>query len=373
MVIVQFVASITLIVGTFTVYQQIQFMRNQDLGVDLAQTVVINGPSVAPDSTFASHFEVFRHRMKQRPEVINVSAATTMPGRQPNWNAGGIRRLSQREDESKQYRVIMTDHEYIKMCGLTVAAGRAFVDAKDEYKNVMLNEAACKQMGFTKIDDALNDKIFFWGDTFRIVGVLKNYHQESMKKSYEPLVFRYNSAPHSFQAVKFNTANLRESMAAIEKEWKELFPGNPFVSFFLDDHYNQQYQADQQFGKIFGVFSALAIFIACLGLFGLSSLTVIQRTKEIGVRKVLGASVPSLLSLISKDYIVLMLIAIVAAVPLAFWVMNGWLEDFAYRISLSWWIFAVPSAVVIIIALTTVSIHTLRAARTNPTKALRYE
>jgi putative ABC transport system permease protein len=164
-----------------------------------------------------------------------------------------------------------------------------------------------------------------------------------------------------------------ESIARFEKYWKESFPGNPFDYFFLDEHYNQQYKADQQFGQVFGIFSALAILIACLGLFGLSSLTAIQRTKEIGVRKVLGASVNSILTLVSKDYLLLMGIAIVFATPLTWWVMTSWLESFASRISLAWWIFAVPSLLVVLIAFFTVSIHTLKAARTNPVKSLRYE
>ena len=162
-------------------------------------------------------------------------------------------------------------------------------------------------------------------------------------------------------------------MAKFEDRWRELFPGNPFIHFFLDDYYNQQYETDQQFGKVFGVFSVLAIFIACLGLFGLSSLTAIQRTKEIGVRKVLGANVRSILSLMSRDYLLLLAISILAAVPLAWWIMSQWLEAFAYRIPLSWWIFTVPSLTVVVIALTTVSVHTIRAARANPATSLRYE
>ena len=162
-------------------------------------------------------------------------------------------------------------------------------------------------------------------------------------------------------------------MSRFEEEWKTIFPGNPFIHFFLDDHYNQQYQTDRQFGKVFGIFSALAIFIACLGLFGLSSLTAIQRTKEIGVRKVLGASVTSILELVSRDYIILMLCSIVVAIPIAWWIMTEWLTGFANRINLSWWIFLIPSLGVITIAMLTVGVHTLKAARANPVKSLRYE
>jgi putative ABC transport system permease protein len=373
MVITQFIASITLIAGTFTVYLQINYMQSQALGVDIDQTLVMNPPQVT-DSTYSQKFEVLKQQILLIPEVKMVSASTTIPGGKANWNAGGIRRLSQREDEANQYRVIMMDDDFIKLYGLEVVAGRAFSNAvSHEYKNVMINQSASKLLGYQKIDEALNDQIYFWGDTFRIVGVLKDYHQESLKAAYDPMVFRYNAAPEGFYSVKFNTSHVKESVAKFEASWKEVFPGNPFDYFFLDDHYNQQYNADQQFGKVFGIFSALAIFIACLGLFGLSSLTAIQRTKEIGVRKVLGASIPSILTLISKDYVKLMFVAIVVSVPLSWWVMTSWLQDFAARISLSWWIFALPSLLIIVLALITVSIHTLRAAVANPVKSLRYE
>lgn len=373
MVVVQFICSITLIVGTFTVYRQIRFMQDQALGVNIDQTLILRSPNII-DSTYEQKFQVFKQQIEQYPEVVAVTASTEVPGRQPGWNAGGIRRLSQLETEAKQYRVIMMDHDFIPMYGLSVVAGREFSgETVNENENVLLNESGLRLMGFKKPEEALNDQIFFWGDTFRIVGVIKDYHQESLKKAYEPLIFRYNASPGGLYSIKFNTTHVKESLTRFEETWKSMFPGNPFIHFFLDDHYEQQYQADQQFGKVFGIFSSLAIFIACLGLFGLSSLTAIQRTKEIGVRKVLGASVPSILVLVSKDYILLMLAAITLSVPLAWWIMNEWLSDFAYRISLAWWIFALPSFAVVIIALLTVGLHTLNAARTNPVRALRYE
>ncbi|MEQ1588641.1 MAG: ABC transporter permease, partial [Cyclobacteriaceae bacterium] len=373
MVVLQFMASVALIVGTYTVYTQINFMRDQKLGVDINQTLVMRSPNIV-DSTYTSKFEVFKNTIEQYPEVASVCASTSIPGASPDWNAGGIRRLSQREDEQKQYRVIMMDHDFIDSYGLNVVAGRKFsADVSNEHESVLLNEAGARHMGFDKIDDAIDDYINFWGDTFRIVGVLKNYRQESLKKDFEPLIFRYNKAPGGFYSIKFNTAYVKESLTRFENDWKEFFPGNPFNYFFLDEHYNKQYQADQQFGKVFGLFSGLAILIACLGLFGLSSLTAIQRTKEIGVRKVLGASIRSILALVGKDYVLLMGVAILLATPLTWWIMNSWLQEFANRISLAWWIFALPSLLVILVALVTVSIHTLQAARTNPATALRYE
>jgi putative ABC transport system permease protein len=373
MVIVQFMASITLIAGTFTVYLQINYMRNQSLGVDINQTLIVQSPSVT-DSTYEQKYQAFKQRISLLPEVSVVTASTSVPGTQAGWNAGGIKRISQRDDEANQYRVIMMDPDFIKLYGLEVVNGRAFSgDVAREDKNVMINESAVKPLGYDKPEQALNDQIYFWGDTFTIVGVLKDYHQESLKKAFDPMVFRYSNAPGGLYSIRFNTANIKESIARFENGWKEIFPGNPFIYFFLDDHYNQQYQADQQFGQVFGIFSVLAIFIACLGLFGLSSLTAIQRTKEIGVRKVLGATVPGILALISKDYIRLMIAAIFISIPFSWWIMNLWLQDFASRITLSWWIFALPSLLIVVLALLTVSIHTVRVAIANPAKSLRYE
>ncbi len=373
MVVSQFIASITLMVGTFTVYQQISFMRNQSLGINIEQTVVMQSPSVT-DSTYKQKFQVFKQKISTQSDVVSVTASSSVPGSQPDWNAGGIRRLSQREDEQNQYRIIMTDGSFNKGFGLEMVTGREFSDeVVNEKQNVLLNESASRLMGFAKPEDAINDKIHFWGDTFKIVGVMKDYHQESLKKSFDALIFRYDEAPDGFYSVKFNTHQVKESIAIFETAWKEVFPGNPFHYFFLDDHYNKQYQSDQQFGNIFSIFSGLAIFIACLGLFGLSSLTALQRTKEIGIRKVLGASLFGILRLVSKDYVILIGVAIVLSVPLAAWIMNSWLQDFATRIPLSWWIFALPSFTVIVIALVTVSVHTLKAAMSDPVKSLRYE
>ena len=373
MVVTQFIASITLMVGTFTVYQQISFMRNQSLGINIEQTVVIQSPSVT-DSTYKQKYQVFKQTISNQSDVVSVTASSSVPGSQPDWNAGGIRRLSQREDEQNQYRIIMTDGSFNKGFGLEMVTGREFSDeVVNEKQNVLLNESASRLMGFAKPEDAINDQIYFWGDTFKIVGVMKDYHQESLKKSFDALLFRYDEAPDGFYSVKFNTDQVQESIASFEAAWKEVFPGNPFHYFFLDEHYNQQYQADQQFGNVFSIFSGLAIFIASLGLFGLSSLTALQRTKEIGIRKVLGASLLGLLRLISNDYIILISVSIVLSVPLAAWVMNAWLQNFATRISLSWWIFAIPSLTVILIALLTVSVHTFKVAMTDPVKSLRYE
>jgi len=373
MVVLQFLASIMLIVGTYTVYNQIDFMRDQELGVDINQTLVVRAPNVV-DSTFRNTLQVFKNKILQYPEVTSITASEEVPGSSPNFNAGGIRRITQGEDEGNQYRVLVVDHDFIPAYGLQIIAGRQFSnDVVNERENMLLNETSLGTMGFENPEQALNELVIFWGDTLRIVGVVKNFRQESLKKDFEPLLFLYNKGPQGYLSIKFNTANVQTSLAGFERDMKEFFPGNPFDYFFLDEHYEQQYKADQQFGSVFGIFSGLAIFIACLGLFGLSSLTALQRTKEIGVRKVLGASIQSILALVSREYILLLGIAIVGATPLSWWIMNNWLQAFANRIHLSWWIFALPSLVVVAIALFTVSFHTLKAARANPAQSLRVE
>lgn len=372
LVVVQFAASLILVIGTFTVYRQLSFMRDQDLGLNINQTVVIRSPLVI-DSTYQSKYTVLKNRFAQLPDVASVCASTVVPG-QGGDNAGGIRRLSQTDDEQNQYRFMYVDGDYISSYEMNLAAGRMFsAEVSGEGRNVIFNEAGIRLLGFDKPEEAINESIFFWGDTLRIVGVLKNFHHESVKKAVEPLIFRYTEAPQGSYSVKISTTNVRQSMSQLEEIWKEIFPGNPFTYHFLDDFFNRQYQADQQFGKVFTLFSMLATFIACLGLFGLSSLTALQRTKEIGVRKVLGASVPGILLLMSKDYLYLLAIAIATATPLAWWIIDGWLSGFATRIPLSWVFFAIPSLLVIAIALLTAGVHTLRAANADPVRALRYE
>lgn len=374
LVVLQFAASVFLIAGTLIVYRQIMYMQEQELGVAIDQTLVIEAPSVVDDSVYADRVEGFKSALTSNTAIKAATASTAVPGNKPGWNAGGIRLLSQDETESNQYRVIGIDYDFLDAFQLEMVAGRNFSrDFGTDEGAVLFNQSAIKLLGFDEVEEALNEEIFFWGDTFKIVGVVKDYHQESLKADFDPLIFRLMPASRSFFSLKVETAHLPETITAAREVWDSYFPGNPFSYFFLDDHFNQQYEADLRFGQTFGFFALLAIFVACLGLFGLSSFMAVQKTKEIGIRKVLGSSVSGIVALLSKDFVRLVIIASVVSLPIVYFVMQSWLSDYAFRIEIAWWLLLTPVILVLLIALFTISFQTVRAALADPAKSLRYE
>jgi putative ABC transport system permease protein len=269
------------------------------------------------------------------------------------------------------------DHDFARTLDLQLLAGRFFSPGMaTNQESVVINEAALQAFGFTSAREALNEVIV--SDDFqfkhRIIGVVKNFHQQSLQNRHRPLIFTYQEVWfNNYYEVKLSAANLPETIAYIKTQFDSVFPGNPFDYFFLDEFFSQQYQADRQFGKVFSLFSSLAIFVACLGLLGLASFATLQRTKEIGVRKVLGASVSNIVILLSGEFIGLILIANLIAWPLAYWGINRWLSTYAFHIEPNVWLLLLPSLLVCIMALFTVSMQTIKAAQTNPVKSLRYE
>jgi putative ABC transport system permease protein len=373
LVIFQFATSLLLIAGTMAVYMQITFMRNSDLGVDIKNVLVLTGPSV-DDSTYSETFSAFKKELLRNPDIEEVTASIQVPGRQPEWNAGGIRRLSDGDEKSNQYRIMGFDYDFVDFYGLEVIEGRNFSrDFGQNSSTVLFNEAAIELMGFEDNASAMNVPILFWGDTFQIVGVLKNYHQEGMHKGYEPLIFRFFEDPNGCYSLKVNPQNTREALAFAEEQWQLFFPLNPFDYFFLEDYYNEQYRNEVQFGRVFGVFAFLAILIACLGLFGLSSYTTLQRTREIGLRKVLGSSSGNAVLLLLRYFIIQVLIAVPIGLGLGYYIMHSWLQNFAYRVGIGWWFFFIPFLLVALITLLTVGGQVIRTAQVNPAESLRYE
>lgn len=373
LVIFQFATSLLLIAGTITVYTQISYMRNAELGVDIENVLVLQGPDVN-DSTYSETFNAFKNELERNPDIDRVTTSISVPGRQPKWNAGGIRRLSEAEEDGNQYRIVGFDWDFVDFYGLTILEGRNF---SEEYgqnsETVLFNESAIELMGFEDFESAMDVPIYFWGDTFNIVGVVKNYHQEGLQTNYEPLVFRYFKDANGFYSLKVNPLKTKETLVFAEEQWLQFFPQNPFEYFFLEDYYNEQYQNEIRFGRVFGVFAFLAIFIASLGLFGLSSYTTLQRTREIGLRKVLGSSSGMAVLLLLRFFTIQVLIAVPIGLGLGYYIMNGWLQNYAYRVGIGWWFFLVPLVMVILITMLTVSSQVLKTANVNPADTLRRE
>jgi putative ABC transport system permease protein len=375
LVVGQFAASVALMVGTFCVFRQINYMQGQELGVQINQTLVLRGPNVT-DSTYSDKLNSFKNELLRYPGIKKVAASTEVPGQKVGWNAGGIKLVGSGPGEANQYRVIGIDYDFLDSYGLKVIAGRNFSkELSTDPKAVLMNEAAAKLMGFAKPEDALNKQIDFWGEIYTIVGVVANHHQESLREDYDVHIFRLIPDSQNYYSLKLEAGseNLNQLINTAHTRWGQFFPGNPFEYFFLDEHFDKQYKSDKQFGQVFGVFAVLAIFVACLGLFGLASFVTTQRTKEIGIRKVLGASISSILMLLSKDFVKLVLIAFLIASPITYYLLKQWLENYAFQASISPWMFILPGLLILLIALLTVSTQTVKAATDNPVKSLRSE
>lgn len=385
LVVFQFTASISLIIGVFALYLQFNFMQNQDLGVDIHQTLIIKTPANT-DSTYASRLISFKEEVQQLSIVKSVTTSSIVPGKDNSWLAY-IRREHEDKQAGKNIEVHVMDTDFIESYHLKILAGRDFLVSdlpKDRFGNklesVIVNEKAVEQLGYQNLEEAIGSIIYWDNIKCVVVGVINNFHQQSLKTSLQPIIFTVNNKDAIYYSVKLNIpANqqhktaLASAISLINGKWNRFFTNYPFDYFFLEDFYHQQYQPEIRFGKVFGIFSGLAILIACLGLFGLSSYTTIQRTKEIGIHKVLGASVQHILTLLTKDFVKLVLIASVIALPFAYIATQLWLANYAYRIEISWWILAAPIATVLIIALLTISLQTIKTALTNPVESLRYE
>jgi putative ABC transport system permease protein len=256
---------------------------------------------------------------------------------------------------------------------MKVVAGRNFGSTGDN-GSVILNETAMRMIGFDKAEDAIGQKIAAnWTPTATIIGIVEDFHQHSLRAGIDPIVLYLDeSAAYGYHSIKINTANasLRQVLSDIGNEWQRDFPGNPFDYFFLDDYFNQQYKQDIRFGKVLSAFSLLGLVIACLGIFGLSIFNASQRTKEIGIRKVLGATITNILVLLSWDHLKLIAVAMLLAIPLIYVAGDEWLSNYAYRIDLHWWMLILPAISILIVAILTISSQSVKAAMSDPARSL---
>ncbi|MEZ0483005.1 ABC transporter permease [Fibrella aquatica] len=380
LVVFQFMLSMILIAGSLVMYRQLTFMQRADVGVSLNQLLVLNGPATT-DSTYQAKLQEIKAGLLNNPAIKRVTASNLIPGKPITGlsKAGLVRRLNQREDESGgRYSFSQVDYEFQQTFGARLVAGRWFsvkygADAVSG-QSVVINETAARLLGYASPAAAIGQRINYrMQSTPTIIGVLKDYHQLSLRKTIDPIIFELGESPDGYFTVSVSPEKLPETMAAVKQVWQKVFPDSPFSYFFLDDFFNQQYQLDWTLAQLSGLFALLAIVVASLGLFGLAFLTTIQRTKEIGIRKVLGASVASIVTLLSQDLLKLVLIAILLASPIAWYAMHRWLQDFAYKIDIEWWMFALAGTSAIAIALVTVSFQSIKAALMNPVKSLRTE
>jgi putative ABC transport system permease protein len=375
LVVFQFVSSVALIAGTLIVYQQLRFMQNRELGIDINKMLVINAPGVVQNQEmYPSQYNSFKNEMLRHPSVKKMTGSSEVPGNLIYWTIGSKRvGLDQEVGSTVMYRVGI-DHDFFSTYGNNVLAGRVFApEYTADSSSVVINRKTVEVMGFKDVDEAIGGIIAFGQDTLTVVGVVENYHQEGLKNDFRPTAFHLAPNDQAYYSLKIDTNELPQTLAYAREKYAQLFPGNPFDYFFLDTFFNRQYKNDQQFGQVFGFFALLAIFVASLGLFGLASFTASQRTKEIGIRKVLGSSVPNIFLLLSKDFLKLVVIANIIAIPLVWLLMNNWLDTFAFRINIGVWIFVVSAAITTFIALITVSYQSISAAVANPVRSLRYE
>jgi putative ABC transport system permease protein len=373
LVIFQFAASAFLISGSLIVYQQLQFMKNKELGVNLSQTLILKGPEVVTDSLYEKSVEAFRTEVQRVPGIKGISGSSNIPGVENYWTMG-VRRLQGGPEGFNTMTHISFDYDFIPQYQIKVLAGRAFDrQFTSDEKAVIINRAAAEDLDYADPAAAIGEVLISNRDTLKIVGVIDNFHQMSLKTAIIPLVCRLWPYSGRFYSLKLETTDYKKTVAAIEEKWDLFFPGNPLDYFFIDQFFNRQYVKDDRFGQVFTLFTGLAIFIASLGLLGLASFMTTQRTREIGIRKVLGSTASGIVVLLSKEFMQPVLISIALAAPLGWWLMSRWLQNFPYRTDIPLWTFIASGVMVMLIALLSVSSQTLKAALSKPADTLKYE
>lgn len=382
LITLQFLSTIVLLIGTFVVNKQIKFLREQPIGVDLNNIIALNGEVLDKnsDSLLIKNFGTLKQEIKKLPFVKAASTAETYPGAgYANLSYfAGITKPDGTFDEKKIYYQYQVQPDYFNVLDIQLVAGEIFRSSKNGYGDeIVINEKFAQDIGFTKVLDAVGKTVEFWNKKWIISGVMKNYHHFGLKMAIQPIAIRQGNATGSL-LVKLNSKSMSKSdltstMVSLENQWKSVFPQSTFNYTFLDQNFEAQYKEDKAFGSAFQIFTILAILIASMGLFGLTSYTCIQRRKEIGIRKVNGATITQILKLLNKDFVKWVGLAFIIAVPISWYAMHKWLEGFAYKTDMSWWIFALAGVTALLIALLTVSWQSFRAATNNPVDALRDE
>jgi len=377
LVTLQFAMSIGLIIGTIIVYKQLQFLRNKKLGANTDQVVL-----VPTTQNFNLAYQTARIELLKNPNILNVSASNRRIGR--DINSGSQLKTDDDKGEIVKGRIstIYVDYEYLQDYRIELSTGRYFSRdyATDTLLTIIFNESAVNALGFTDIDNILGKVIRQGGNNSsnavvgQVVGVVKDFHFEALYNKIKPMVFfLWPNRGMNWINIRIASSNIPETIKSIEKVWKQFEPNREFRPTFLDQNLRESYQAEERFLAVFGIFSGLAIFIACLGIFGLASFSAAQRAKEIGIRKVMGASVSNISILLTTDFLKLVLVANLIAWPLAFLAMNNWLENFPYQVDKNLSIFFLAAIISVLIAFITVIFQSVKAAVVNPVDSLKSE
>ncbi|BAU54391.1 ABC transporter permease [Mucilaginibacter gotjawali] len=373
LVVAQFTISVVLIVGTLVIYGQLRFMQTMDPGYNRSQVFSFSFPYwTIPHFDFKKSDELLKtikQQLKEQNATSNVSMAGSGLVDFGNASAGGFDWAGRPKDFDPSFAPLSADVDFQNLMQVRIKEGRWFRDDIADKKNVLLNETAVKLTGLR--EPVIGQRFIHQGDTGVIVGVVKDFHYKSLHDKIGPMVISDNPGEGFY--IRTTRGNTAAAIAAAGKIWQQYFPNTPFVYDFLDETYNNLYKQEQQSSVLVTLFALIAIFISALGLLGLAAFAAEQKVKEIGIRKVLGASMQHIVRLLSVDFIKMVCIASIIAFPLAWWAMNKWLQGFAYRIALSWWIFLGAAAIALLIALITVSFQAVKAAIANPVKSLRSE
>lgn len=379
LVIFQFTLSIFLLIGIHVIYNQMVYMKNLDKGMNLEHTYVVSGPSLV-DGNRLSRYEALKQDLEQYTGIREVVNSTVIPGQ-----AIGTTVTAERvEGTDNRDRVRITtgrvDYNYFDLFDMELVAGRLFERARPTDRNgIILNETAVDMLGYPNAESAIGQHVFrSLGDTVEVIGVLKNFAQQSLQNPFSPIMFQLLAERGYISgigptSIKIDQANVDETLSIIEQTFRKHFPGDIYSGFFLEEQYNQSYATEERFEWIFTTFTLLSVLITVLGLVGLSSFLIAQRTKEIGIRKVLGSSTSQIISLIVKDYFKLVLLASIIAIPFAIWWMQDWLKDFPFKIEPGLFTILLPFVVIVLITLFAVSNQTIRAAIARPVKSLKTE
>lgn len=369
MVVTQFVISILLIFGTTVIYRQLVYMQNYNIGIDTKNIVLLNYSPTAENADRT--YEILKSRLLSSADVVSVSGAHSLPGLH-NIEKRSVRLEDEAESENRLVRYSGVDYSFLKTFGLNLIAGRNFSKeyGTDADQAVILNEAAAKLLG----EENIIGKQIGSDESFStVIGVVRDFNIESLRTGITPLILYINPVRFYSVAVKISSGDVPQTLAHIKSVWSSVVPDQQFHYTFLEDTYNALYASEAKTSRLFGLFAVLALFIASLGLFGLASFTAERRRKEVGIRKVLGSTVSGVVRLITQDYLKMVIIAFVIAMPVSYYLMSRWLENFAYRAEIPWWMFGLSGGIALVVTIGTVSYHAIRSASINPADTLRYE